>query len=60
MKNSSVKILSKLVKIKANLPVDNLFIEAELKKLKIVPLRWAIVKVENEELTISVACESLC
>ncbi len=54
-----MEIISKLVEIEANLPVDNDFIEAKLAQMGINPLRWAIVKVEDSTLTISLACENL-
>lgn len=54
-----MEIVSKLVRIEANLPVSNDFIELKLKETGIEPLRWAVVKVENNALIISLACESL-
>jgi len=55
-----MEIISKLVEIEAKLPIDNDFIETKLREMGIEPLRWAIVKVYNGVLTISLACESLC
>lgn len=52
-----MQITSKLVEIEAQLPIDNEFIETKLKAMGINPLRWAIVKVEGNILTISLACE---
>ena len=54
-----LEIISKLVKIETDLPTSTEFIEAELKKMGINPLRWAIVGVEGNILTISLACENL-
>ncbi len=54
-----MEIISKLVEIETTLPVDNDFIEAKLREMGIEPLRWAIVKVDNGVLTISLACENL-
>ncbi len=54
-----MEIVSKLVEIEAELPVDNHFIEAKLAEMNIYPLRWAIVKVIANTLTISLACENL-
>ena len=54
-----MEIISKLVKIKAKFPPDNNYIEKELKKAGIIPLRWAIVDTNNEEFIISLACENL-
>ncbi len=54
-----MEIVSKLVKIEAQLPIDNVFIEQKLYEIGIEPLRWAIVKVDKNELTISLAHESL-
>lgn len=52
-----MQIISKLVEIEAPLPVDNEFIEKKLKEMGVNPLRWAIVKVEGNILTISLACK---
>ena len=54
-----MEIISKLVEIEANLPVDNELIEAKLNEMDIYPLRWAIVNVNGNILTISLACENL-
>lgn len=54
-----MEIISKLVDIEAELPIDNDLIEQKLKKMGIIPLRWAIVKVNGNVLTISLACENL-
>lgn len=54
-----MEITSKLVEIEAELPVDNEYIEKKLADMGIKPLRWAIVKIEKNILTISLACESL-
>lgn len=54
-----MEIISKLVEIKAELPVDNVYIEHKLKEMGIEPLRWAIVSVNGNILTISLACENL-
>lgn len=54
-----MEIVSKLVEIEAELPVDNLFIEQKLRDMRIEPLRWAIVSVSGNILTISLACENL-
>lgn len=53
-----MEITSKLVEIEANLPVDNDFIEKKLFEMGIDPLRWAIVKIKGNILTISLACEN--
>ncbi len=55
-----MEIISKLIEIETELPVDNDFIEAKLNELGITPLRWAIVNVNYNKLTISLACENLC
>lgn len=44
------EIISKLVQIETNLPVDNDFIEQKLLEMGIEPLRWAIVGVEQNEI----------
>lgn len=54
-----MELISKLVKIEADLPTCTEFIEAELAKMGIEPLRWAITKIEGNVLTISLACENL-
>lgn len=55
----NMEIKSKLIKIEADLPVDNDFIEKKLAEMGIEPLRWAIVGVRGNILTISLACENL-
>lgn len=55
-----MEIISKLVEIEAQAPFDNEFIEAKLTQMGITPLRWAIVAVNGNTLTISLACENLC
>ena len=52
-----MEIVSKLVELEAVLPVDNNYIEARLQEMGIVPLRWAIVDVGQNSLTISLATE---
>lgn len=54
-----MEIVSKLVEIEANLPVDNDCIEAKLAEMNIFPLRWAIVDVTQKGLIISLAHEVL-
>lgn len=50
------KVISKTIKIKTlSLPPKIDFIENEIKKNKIEPLRWAIVDVDNNILTLSVS-----
>lgn len=55
-----MEIVSKLVNIEAELPLDNAFIEKKLYEIGIEPLRWAIVSIDNNVLTISLACKNLC
>jgi len=52
-------IVSKLVTIEAKLPIDNECIEQKLYEMGIKPLRWSIVKVNGNFLTINLACENL-
>lgn len=55
------EVVSKTIKIIAqNLPPKVDFIEQEIIKSGIEPLRWAIVDVEENELTISVSGRKLC
>ena len=54
-----MEIISKLVEIETQLPTDNNIIEQKLLEMGIKPLRWAIVKVDCNKLTISLACENL-
>lgn len=54
-----MEIISKLVEIEAKLPADNAFIETKIKEMGIDPLRWCIVKVSDNKLTISLACVDL-
>lgn len=55
-----MEIISKLVEIETELPIDNNFVETKLAQMDIYPLRWAIVNVNCNKLTISLACENLC
>lgn len=49
-------VISKTIKIiSPKMPPDVDFIENEIKKFNIEPLRWAIVDIKNNELTISVS-----
>lgn len=49
-------VISKTVKIiSPKMPPDVEFIEKEIEKTNIEPLRWAIVDIKNNELTISVS-----
>lgn len=57
-------IISKLVEIETEMPVENDFIEEKLNEMGISPLRWAIVDCIRQggnkvTLTISLACENL-
>ena len=50
------EVISKTLKIKSpTMPPNVDFIEQEIFKNNIEPLRWAIVEVEENELTISVS-----
>ena len=50
-----MQVISKLVKIpKAETPSTE-YIESELRKLNIHPLRWAVVSVGNKAYSVSVA-----
>ena len=54
------EVISKTIKIKAeNLPPEVDFIESEIIKSGLEPLRWAIVDVKNNELTLSVSGRKL-
>ena len=50
-----MQVVSKLVKIKNNRMPSTEYIEQELTKLNISPLRWAIVHVSDKMYTVSVA-----
>lgn len=51
-----MSVISKTIKIKTkSLPPQIEFIEQEIIKQGIEPLRWAIVEVENNEITICVS-----
>jgi len=54
-----MEIVSKLVEINAIEPIDNHFIDKNLRKIGITPIRWSIVNVNKRKLTVSVAHESL-
>ena len=50
------EVISKTIKIKAEkLPPEVDFIEKEIIKVGLEPLRWAIVGAEGSELTLSVS-----
>lgn len=50
------EIISKTIKITSDkMPPSVDFIENEIKKLNMEPIRWAIVDVNNKELTLSVS-----
>ncbi len=50
------KIVSKTIKIKADfMPPGVSFIEKEIKKQGFSPIRWAIVEVEDNILTLSIS-----
>ena len=54
------EIISKTIKIKTpTLPPDTEFIENEIKRQGIEVLRWAIVEVENDILTLAVSGREL-
>ncbi len=55
-----MEIISKLIEIETKLPVDNEYIEKKMNDMGIFPFRWAIVKISDTKLTISLACENLC
>lgn len=48
-------ILSDTVKIKKIEAFDNSYIEAELKRLGKGPVRWALIDIDNDFLTVSVS-----
>lgn len=50
-----MEINSKTVQIKVQNPITTSYIEDKLKEMGIEPLRWAIVKADNNTLTISIA-----
>jgi len=50
-----MQVVSKLVKIKNNGKPTTEYVENELKRNGINPLRWAIVEVDDDVYTISVA-----
>lgn len=54
------EVISKTIKIiTPTLPPDVDFIENKIKKNNIEPLRWAIVKIKENELTLSVSGRKL-
>ncbi len=50
-------IKSTLVKLNKPEKFDNIYIENELSKLYSSVIRWAVVKIENETLTVCVSFE---
>lgn len=54
------EVISKTIKIKSDkLPPEVEFIEQEIIKSGLEPLRWAIVDVKDKELTLSVSGRKL-
>ena len=54
------KIISKTIEIICkNLPPSVDFIEEEIKKQGIDPIRWAIINVQNDKLTLSISGQKL-
>ena len=54
------KIISKTIKIKSDkMPPNVDFIENEIKKLGFEPIRWAIVEINDKELTINLSARKL-
>jgi len=51
-------IISKLVEIERTEELSTEYIEGELNKQGIEPLRWAITAAEQEKLTVSVSFET--
>lgn len=54
-----MSIVSEIVNIKNNGNPTTEYVEKELKKLGIIPLRWAIVKIGNDFFTINVAYDKI-
>ncbi len=51
-------IISEIIKISKPNNFDNLYIENALENLGIVPIRWAIVEINNENISVSVSYET--
>ncbi|MBR3889293.1 hypothetical protein IKJ53_02135 [bacterium] len=54
-----MSIVSEIINIKNNGNPTTEYVEAELKKQGITPLRWAIVKIGNDFFTINVAYDKI-
>lgn len=54
-----MSIVSEILDIKNNGNPSTEYIESELKKHGIEPLRWAIVKISNDFFTINVAYDKI-
>lgn len=52
-----MQIVSEIIDIPNNHEPTTEYIESELKKRGITPLRWAIVKITEKSYTINLACE---
>ncbi len=51
-----MKIIDTLIKIKSDtMPPKNSYIEMKIRESGIEPIRWAIVEIQNNEMTLSVA-----
>ena len=50
-----MKIVDKIIKLKSDImPPKNSFIEDKIRLLGIEPIRWAIIEIQNDELTLNV------
>ena len=54
-----MEIISKLIEIETVFPVDNQELEQKMNQMGLNPLRWSIVGVKDNTLSISLACENL-
>ena len=54
-----MSIVSEIIDIKNNGNPTTEYVEEELKKQGIIPLRWAIVKIGNDFFTINVAYDKI-
>ena len=54
-----MQIVSEIIDIPNNGNPSTEYIEQELKKMNIIPLRWAIVKISEDFFTINCACDRI-
>lgn len=53
-----MEIISKVIEMETIFPIDNQELEHRMHQMGLNPLRWSIVGVKDNTLSISLACEN--